>query len=197
MKIYVVRHGETDWNAKQRYQGQRDIPLNAAGTQQAKQVAERFANCPIDFLISSDLSRARATAEIVGGRINLPVSVNPLWRERDFGHWDGLTRAEIEAKYPKEWHRYREEPLTGGPKDGETLQELQMRAVKAVEWVLEQYPQQTGIVFSHGGLIRSLFGWIANDTRPRFRLDNGGVSLLTTSAGDLSVEFINDTSHLR
>ena len=163
---------------------------------QAERVSERLADSEARFLVSSDLSRAIATAACVGEQLGLSVITSELWRERNFGKWEGLTRAEIEDKYPNEWRQYREDPHGTGPPDGETLGQLHERAVLAMEWVLREYPDETGIVVTHGGLLRTLLGWITGEKRPDFHLDNGGITLLDNSEGHLRVVFINDTSHL-
>lgn len=191
-----MRHGETDWNQQLRYQGQWDIPLNSVGMGQAERVSERLATSGAKFLVSSDLSRAIGTASGVGERLGLCTVTSELWRERSFGKWEGLTREEIKDRYPNGWRQYRENPHGAGPPGGETLGQLNERAISAMQWLLEEYPNETGIVVSHGGLLRSLLGWVVGEKRPDFRLDNGGITLLNNTDGHLSVVFINDTSHL-
>src|SRR5690242_8696605 len=92
--LLLVRHGETDWNAEGRLQGQTDRPLNEYGRRQARELAERLAGDGVVAIYASDLSRAKETAEIVGGRLGLPVVVDPDLRERNWGTWEGLTPRE-------------------------------------------------------------------------------------------------------
>ena len=94
--LLLVRHGETDWNAEGRLQGHTDTPLNDYGRRQARTLADELAGEPIDAVYSSDLARARETAEIVGGRLGLTVVVDPGLREKNWGSWEGLTPAERE-----------------------------------------------------------------------------------------------------
>jgi broad specificity phosphatase PhoE len=92
--LLLVRHGETDWNADGRLQGQTDRPLSDFGRRQALQLADELADEEIAAIYSSDLSRARETAEIVGERLGLPVVLDPDLREKDWGTWEGLTATE-------------------------------------------------------------------------------------------------------
>jgi broad specificity phosphatase PhoE len=198
--VYLVRHGETQWNQERRYQGQQDTPLNHVGRMQAERVAQYLSDLGIDFLISSDLLRARDTAAIIGKSLELPVICCHLWRERDYGRWEGLTREEIQKLYPDEWHSYRSNPKLTAPGGGETLAELQSRAIEAMHWIFDQYGcyrGYSGIVVSHGGLLRALLAWITRQEKPQFYLDNGGITVVKVHSIDrLAVVSINETSHL-
>ena len=92
--LLLVRHGETDWNAEGRLQGHTDRPLTDYGRRQAQQLAEELEREEIDAIYSSDLARARETAQIVGERLALPVELDPELREKDWGTWEGLTAVE-------------------------------------------------------------------------------------------------------
>ena len=195
--IYLVRHGETEWNQAKRYQGQTDIPLTDKGREQAERTAEHLAEVKASFIISSDLTRALDTAAPIGRKLALPVISCLLWRERNYGRWEGLTRAEIQELYPEEWQKTREDPMSAAPSGGETLAELRERSIKALDWVLTQYPGQTGIVVSHGGLLRALLAWIEGQSHPQHILDNGGISIVQgTNLEDLELVSVNDVSHL-
>src|SRR5712691_6348769 len=90
--LLLVRHGETDWNAEHRWQGHADVPLNARGRKQAKALAEELAPQGVDAIYTSDLSRARDTAAIVGERLGVPVVLDPDLREIDVGSREGADR---------------------------------------------------------------------------------------------------------
>ncbi len=110
--IIFWRHGQTDYNAAGRLQGQSDIELNATGVRQAEIAAPRIAELGPTRIISSDLLRAKRTAEVLGDLTGLPVELEPRLRERSFGLWEGLTQAEIEAGWPEAFRAWRqgEEP---------------------------------------------------------------------------------------
>lgn len=196
-RLILVRHGATQWNEERRYQGQQDTPLSELGRWQAEQVAESLTGTTVQFLVSSDLMRAKDTAAIISKSLKLPVVTSSLWRERNYGRWEGLTRAEIQKLYPEEWRQYRASPLSAAPLGGETLSELKARAIQAVAWVLGEYKGQSGVIVSHGGLLRALFAWITNEEKPKFHFDNGGISVVEAlSIDELKIISINDTSHL-
>ncbi len=151
--LLLVRHGETDWNNERRWQGHTDRPLNARGREQARDLAAELAGRPIDAVYSSDLSRARETAEIVAARLGLEVRVDPALREVDVGTWSGLVHSDIEADDPEGFRRWRD----GGKgwQDGESYEEMGERVVAAVTGIAAAHPGETLLVVTHGGSIRA------------------------------------------
>ncbi len=103
MRLILLRHGRTEWNAQRRFQGQADPPLDDVGRMQAYEVAALIASVHPDLLVSSDAARAMQTAELVSAAIGLQVRAERRLRERSLGHWEGLTRDEVAAKYPDEF----------------------------------------------------------------------------------------------
>jgi broad specificity phosphatase PhoE len=102
-RLLLVRHGETDWNTTGRFQGQADPPLNANGRAQAASLAAQLAQTRIGAIYSSDLQRARDTAEIVARKLGMTVRVDRRLREINQGEWDGMLTTDIIARYPVEW----------------------------------------------------------------------------------------------
>ncbi|MGC8861269.1 MAG: histidine phosphatase family protein, partial [Armatimonadota bacterium] len=109
--VYLVRHGESAYNSEGRIQGQHDPPLTELGLRQAELVAGRLAEEKFDAVYSSDLVRARATAEVIAAGLGLSCETTPLLREARLGVIEGLTRAEVESKYQSSLHKWRVEPL--------------------------------------------------------------------------------------
>ena len=136
--LLLARHGETEWNREERYQGHADPPLNDTGRAQAEELAERLAAEPIVAVYSSDLRRAAETAAIVGARLGLPVAQKAGLREIEVGSWQGLTKAEID----------------GRPWDGETYEHHAERVTRALRDIAARHPGQTVLVVSHGGSLR-------------------------------------------
>ena len=143
--ILLARHGETDWNAELRVQGQADPSLNDRGRDQAHALAASLAAEDIDAMYSSDLARARETAEIVGGGLSLEVHLDPRLREFDTGNWTGLTRDEIRTRFPDDDRH-----------DGETRDELVTRVGAALEDICERHPDDRVLVVTHGGPLRAV-----------------------------------------
>jgi broad specificity phosphatase PhoE len=151
--LLLVRHGETDWNRDQRWQGHSDTPLNATGRQQALELAERLD--PPDRIYSSDLARARETAEILSARLGVPVVLDERLRERGFGAWEGLTMDEIEDRFAADLGRWRAREGAGAA-DAEGFQAFAERVGGFLDDVLARHPGEEVLVVAHGGTIRAL-----------------------------------------
>jgi broad specificity phosphatase PhoE len=154
--LLVARHGETDDNREPlRFQGWRDTPLNDTGRRQAAQLAERVSDRGIASLWSSDLSRARETAEIVGGRIGLDVRLDPRLREANRGRWEGRLFADVEREEPKLYSAWMKAGKDWRFPGGESLLEQQQRVVASVEEI-RSWRELPALAVSHGGSIRVL-----------------------------------------
>jgi broad specificity phosphatase PhoE len=152
--IFLARHGESDWNVERRFQGHTDRPLTERGREQAHALANLVAGEEIDALYTSPLSRARETAEIVAARAGLePVALAEL-REVDTGSWSGLSRAEVKARFPDGFTRWRSG--RSGWEHGETYEEMAERVIGALRTIAEDHPGGRVLVISHGGPIRAI-----------------------------------------
>jgi probable phosphoglycerate mutase len=152
--ILVARHGESDWNHAGRWQGFADRPLTELGRRQATELAERLHDIPLDAVYSSDLERARTTAEAVAEAQGLTVTTLPALREVDVGSWQGLTREEAQARFPDDF-RVWENGSTGWP-DGETYAQMSERVVATVLEIAARHDGGCVLVVAHGGPIRAL-----------------------------------------
>ncbi len=155
--LILLRHGETDWNAELRMQGHRDIPLNTVGLAQAAAAAPSVAALSPELIISSDLSRARRTAEAVAALTGLGVRADQRLRETSMGLWEGLTRDEVIAGWPGQWQRWRATNAHIAPPGGESRIEVATRAA-AVVADLDDGAIRRVLLVAHGGLIVGLTG---------------------------------------
>lgn len=149
-EFWLVRHGQTDWNLQGRYQGQADPPLNETGLQQAQVAAERLAGRRYAALYSSDLERARVTAEIIGKYLGLTVIIDPRLREVNQGAWEGLLVTEIQERYPLEWEARQRDRLRFRAPGGESVQDVATRVWAAMDEIAWRHPHDAVIVVSHG-----------------------------------------------
>jgi broad specificity phosphatase PhoE len=151
--LLLVRHGETDWNREGRWQGLPDTHLNDHGREQARSLALQTDG--VDVIYSSDLARARETAEIVAEDLGLEVRLDERLRERSFGEWEGFNMAEIEERFAEAHRRWRagEGP---GAEDAEPFAEFARRIHDFLNEILERHPGETVLVISHGGSIRAI-----------------------------------------
>jgi glucosyl-3-phosphoglycerate phosphatase len=150
--LLLVRHGETDWNRDGRWQGHSDTQLNDAGREQARRVAGELGN--VDVIYSSDLARARETADIIAAQLgDLEVNVDRRLRERSFGAWEGRTASEIEAEFAEQHARWRAGNGAGAD-DAEPFDAFGDRVRHFLEDLLAKHPGETVLVVAHGGSIR-------------------------------------------
>jgi 2,3-bisphosphoglycerate-dependent phosphoglycerate mutase len=199
-RILLVRHGETDWNASGRIQGHNDTPLNAAGRQQAQRTAQRLAREPIKALYSSDLARAFETATIIGAPLGLTVVTSARLRERQYGLWEGLTAAEIQARYPEQFAIWRARTTDFAPPQGETRSELLTRALAELQTIARRHVRDMVVVVTHGGLcyvlINHILGSVDGDQR-EFTFGNASIHTLEVTGDRWSVISMDETAHLQ
>ena len=149
----MVRHGETNWNRENRFQGHADTPLNEAGRAQARALTQDLEPGSIDAIYSSPLIRAHETALILAERLGVAVEQTSALMEVDVGSWSGLTRTEAEARFPHGYRRWLE--YGHGWDDGESYDELGARVVSELLRIAEAHPHRTVLAVTHGGPIRS------------------------------------------
>ncbi|MEN9936613.1 MAG: hypothetical protein RLZZ387_3192 [Chloroflexota bacterium] len=199
--FYLVRHGETDWNADGRWQGYADIPLNDAGRAQARRLADRLRHESIRFdaIYSSDLQRSWETAAIVAEALGAPLHPLPALREIDVGAWSGLTVREVKARDGDILARLEsgEDLPRGG---GERFADLYNRVVPAVERLIAEHPAGTVGLFSHGGPVRALLLYAAREKHAapvrKLHVGNTSLSVLVADPAGWDLSVINDMSHL-
>jgi probable phosphoglycerate mutase len=154
-RVLLVRHGQSRWNAEGRWQGQADPPLSPLGEEQARTAAHHVG--PFDAIWASDLERARRTAEYLAAPAGHAVRVDARFRERDAGEWTGLTRIEIEERFPGHLESRRRPPAF------ETEDSVVGRALAALHEVVAGLDGGTGIVVTHGGVVLALERHLGGD----------------------------------
>ena len=198
-RVFALRHGQTAWNAELRIQGQLDIPLNDIGHRQAAQLAQALAGEGLAAIYSSDLLRARATAEPLAAASGLPVQTSTALRERAFGCFEGATFVEIEQRWPEDAARWRRREIDFGPGGGESLSGFSARCVPALEQLAARHPGEAIAVVAHGGVLDCLYRAAVGIglTAPRtWQLGNASINrLLHTGEGFVVVGW-NDDAHL-
>lgn len=199
--LYLIRHGETDWNLNGRWQGHADVPLNNKGQRQATLLAQRLKEEGVSFdaIYSSDLARAYQTAWEIGAAVKVAVQLIPPLREIDMGSWSGLTREEIKEHYPVDYSLL--EQGQDIPRGGcETISALRKRVVEAVEALVAQRPGETLALITHGGPIRALLGYAIGQaglaTLPREHIGNTSISIVHCSSDGWQMVTCNDMQHL-
>jgi broad specificity phosphatase PhoE len=165
--ILLARHGETEWNREGRFQGHADPPLNSTGRAQAVDLSVALMAEEIAAVYSSPLRRALETAEVVAASHGLePLPVDDL-REVDVGSWSGLTRAEVEERFPAQFARWL--AYGQGWEDGETYEEMGRRAVDALLRLAAAHDGERVLAVTHGGPIRAAFAFADGTTHAQAR----------------------------
>ena len=198
MRLYLVRHGQTDWNVQKRAQGHTDRPLDSIGLEQARLVGKAFLDLPVQRILTSDLLRASQTAEEISRRTKVPLEVNTSLRERGFGEWEGQNFAEIAIRFGFEadFRGVTRNEVT--PPGGESFVEVWSRLESVVADVRKRN-EDTAIV-AHGGTCSLLMAMFLNGDvhlSNAFRFSNASISELEPRPdGGLRLIRYNDVSHL-
>jgi probable phosphoglycerate mutase len=195
--LHLVRHGEAEGNRERRFIGQQDVVLSELGHRQAALVADRLARSGVVRVVSSDLARARATAQPLAEALGVTIELDAGLREVDNGLWSGLLATEIEAGWPAMWAEYRAGADVARP-EGERWADVAARARVVVERLLDD--GEPTAVFTHGGPLLCLAAWasgiaVAGNvfTGPIAPAANGAI---TTILPGPRLAAYNDTGHL-
>ena len=203
MEILLIRHGETAWNRERRMQGHIDTPLNDEGLRQARALGAALTREKPDVIYSSDLQRARTTAQAVADAHDMNVQLDADLRERCYGAFEGLMYEEITARYPREfaaWHaRDLHMRFPAGDREAETLDEFHQRSVNALERIARRHQAGRIVVVSHGGVLDCVYRAATGMpvTAPRdFETINAAVNRLHWDGQRFSIVQWADISHL-
>jgi probable phosphoglycerate mutase len=197
--LYLVRHGETDWNREKRWQGHHDRSLSAAGRAQASAAARRLSVERITQVHSSDLKRAQETGQIIAGVCGLELRTDRALREVDVGNWAGLTHDEAKKRFPEGYARRR----AGGTgwEGGESYEQMGERVRAYVTRLVDSARGSEGIALvCHSGVIRLLvvhaLGLAETDRGHVGGNQHGALSVLRFRKGEWSLRMYNDACHL-
>ncbi|HEX6123690.1 MAG TPA: histidine phosphatase family protein, partial [Ktedonobacterales bacterium] len=181
MRLFLVRHGVTASNLERRFTGQSDVPLSVLGERQARAAAAALAGTPLDMVVSSDLRRAWATAEVISRPHGLTPEADPDLREICMGVWEGRAASEIEAEDLELITNWRKDPVRYAPPGGESLEGLRARLVGALARWQGRFPRGTLLWVTHGGSIGTLLCHLLGmdpTRREQFRRDNAAITEL-------------------
>lgn len=199
-KLYLVRHGESEWNILSKVQGQSNTNLTNKGREQARKAARRLMKEKIDVIFSSDLNRALDTAKIIGEILGLEVNTLEELREIRFGVWEGLTTQEIIDKYNNEHIIWMTEPHKLNLPNAESLIDLQERLLRIVNILFKDNGDKNILIVSHGASIKALIlGLLGIDISfyNKLTISNTSISIVENKDYSTILRVLNDTSHLR
>jgi 2,3-bisphosphoglycerate-dependent phosphoglycerate mutase len=198
-ELLFIRHGETDWNVQQRFQGQLDVPLNATGHAQALRLAARLSNDPHDLIFSSDLQRACQTAAPLAAAWSQQPQTLPGFREQGFGVLEGLDGTAVRAQHPALWLQWLKFDANFELPGGESTRRFHQRVTQAVTDLVAAHIGQRIAVVTHGGVLdmlwRSAKG-LGLDGQRECEIPNTGINKMRWVDGGLQVVQWADALHL-
>ena len=198
-RIYLIRHGETEWNKESKLQGHSNVLLSPEGIHQARLLAKHMPFHTVNAVYSSDLSRAVDTARILAFRFGLPVIKKKDLREINFGNWEGRRLSELATEMSADFEYFFTRPDKIHPPNGENFLEAQARMLTALNEIIAEHPNQSVIVVSHGAVIRLLFcALLGMPIRKMWTISqfNMAVNIFRVDDGDPTIELLNSTLHL-
>lgn len=156
-RMCIVRHGETEWNAARRVQGQLDVPLSEVGREQARCVSAALPDGRFSALYASDLARVRQTAAPAAERFGLAPRIDPCLRERHYGAFQSLTFAEAKERMPAQYARYEARDPEFDFDGGESLRDFSARALACLSAIAARHAGEEVLVFTHGGVLEMAY----------------------------------------
>jgi len=201
LKLFLTRHGQTDWNIARRYQGHSDTALNQVGIRQAELLAQRLSRETIHAIYTSDLSRAMDTANRIQSlqMTAKAITTDVRWRELSFGDWEGMTYEEMSAHSPELFDAWMKDSLTISTPNGETHKQLAERVQTAFNELKKNHKDETVLVVGHSGSMQTLLALtLGVDLRRywQFRVSQASLSELTVYDDSVVLNLFNDVSHL-
>ena len=202
MKIYLIRHGQTDWNIQGKIQGSHDIPLNETGREQARLLAIGMASRPVRKIFSSTLKRAVETARMIGESQSVDIYLAPGLMEVEFGKWEGMTWDEIKEQYPAEYERWNLNPVDVAPPGGETQADVLKRVASSIEAVMGMTDKREDIaIVTHGATMAYIVAYLMRNHPEESEIIVENASITTINYNPLTDDYMlldaNDTSHLK
>lgn len=198
-RLTLIRHGETEWNREGRMQGHGDSPLSKEGRRQVHALALRLEQFAFDHLYSSDLGRARSSAEAIAQLSGHSIQLVPELRERNMGLFEGLTPHEVRARYPREYESWKSHDPTCATPGGESIDASTARIFACCETLAEKHRGEHLVAVTHGGVLASFLRHILGippETARHFKIPNASVNVFLRDERGWWLQTWGDVSHL-
>lgn len=199
-RVYLIRHGTTEWNQEEIFRGRVDCQLNETGRAEAQAVAAYFQGGEIDRIYTSPLSRAAETAKTIAVGRGLRAIPDPAFIDLDFGEWQGLPLKVVREKYPDLYRAWRERPQDVTIPGGETLAQGRARAWEGLLRVMQENPEKTVLIVSHRVITKILICaalGLDNSHFWQIKQDTTAINCLEKVRGNFVLSLLNDTCHLK
>lgn len=202
-ELYLIRHGESEWNRHSRYAGQQDVPLSPLGKEQARRAAVRLQSEQLDALYASPLQRALETANIIARHLGMRVSVERDLAEINHGLWEGLTTAQVIREYPVDYSRWVSQPHLVAMPQGESLADVARRTEAALAIILAKHRDGKVAICAHDAVLRVLLLkslGLGLEHFWKWNFENASLSVIQVWQEQATPIFrlarLNDTAHL-
>ena len=201
VKLFLIRHGQTEWNSQGRYQGAQDTILTETGIKQARLAREYLSRVNFANFYSSPKKRALKTANIIADGLNIKINIREDLKELNFGKWEGLTFENINTGYKQDYQNWLSDPYNNAPPDGESFKVLLERAGNEINKIVNENPEGSNVgVVTHGGVIIALLiNWLQIPSQ-RWRSliqRQGAINVVVIDKNFPYISQINYTGHLQ
>jgi broad specificity phosphatase PhoE len=199
-RVYLVRHGTTDWNREEIFRGRIDCPLNETGRAEARAVADSLQGTKIGRIYTSPLSRAAETARVIAAGRGIQVIPEAAFTDLDFGEWQGLPLKDAKEKHPDLYRAWREQPQAVTFPGGESLDKVRGRAWEGLLRLVQENPEKTILIVSHRVVTKVLVCaalGLDNSHFWQIKQDTTAVSCLEYARDRFVACLLNDTCHLK
>lgn len=194
LKLYIIRHGETDFNKPGVFFGSKDIDLNEEGRKQCRELEKAMENIELNVILSSPLKRCIQTAQGIASKKGLKVDIIEQMREMDFGLWEGCHYDDVARLYPDDWKIGMEDWRDMNPTKGECFRDFYARVSNALETIIESYDGKNVALITHGGCMRVIVSamlGLKEEGFWNFYFEHGKYSLLEIGEGHCTIKKIN------
>lgn len=198
--IFLIRHGETEWNKEEIFRGTVDVPLNSTGTEQARRICQALCDRGIELVLSSPLRRAVETARPLAERLRIPVTVVNQFADMNYGEWQTLSRSEVEERYPELYSRWAKTPHEVAFPGGDRVVDVFWRAWRAFRRIALENRDKKIAVVSHRVITKLILCGVLGigpEGFWRIRQDTGCINEIDLEGDEFTVIRLNDTSHLK
>lgn len=201
LKLYVVRHGQTEFNVQNRMQGRIDSPLTEKGRADAEALGKYLSDVDFDLVLASPSKRAHVTAELICSGRNIDVEVESDIREINMGSWEGRTKEELIKAYPKEAEIFYNKPHLYKPLEGDSYYDVQDRAANSVKRLAEKYKRGNILIVTHTVVIRAIVAYFKGNPMESLwkgsAIDGTSITVLEADNGEIKVVSIGETPHMK
>ncbi|NDI35375.1 histidine phosphatase family protein [Chengkuizengella sediminis] len=200
-KLYITRHGQTEWNLEKRMQGHKDSPLTSLGIQQAEWLGESLNETAIDIIYTSSSGRTRETAKLVRNQREIEIIPSDVLKEINMGEWEGQIISELEQKYPEQHHAFWKTPHLYESMGGETFQDLHNRVIPFVKDILLKHKGKTILIVTHGLTLKTIMSYFEKKELMDFwdspHIHQTSLSMVEIERDEAFIRLHGDTSHYK